>query len=277
MKESNGKLEGIIKYDDYEKKISFPKNYDDLLDTIISLFHISTDKKPLLLISFKNISGDSIKIFSSEVYSYFLLKISQSEISNILYVSIEQSIKNKIRPYGEDIYDRDEEEVYENNNNLKQGHIFSKNKINQSDILRDGGFGINKILNESIEGDLNNNKNDHEIGKSVLSPIVSFPCHCNMCQKFPLIRIMYYCSDCKLNLCEDCERFLGYNHRHCYFIIRNKDQYQDILKMELKKDEIKKNKIEKDINIKDNMEQLSKNIKEGASGIFNSFIGFIKG
>ena len=247
MKENNGNLEGIIKFGDYEKEISFPNNYDELLDIIISLFHIPKEKKPLLLISFKNISGDSIKIFSSDVYSYFLSKISQNEISNIIYVSIQQSIKNKIRPYHQDIYNKDEEEEYENENehNLKQGHIFSKNKINRSDILGGGDFNINKMLNESNEEDnINNNQNDknayHEIGKSMLSPMVSFPCHCNMCQKYPLIRIMFYCYDCKLNLCEDCEKYLGYNHRHCYYIIRNKDQYQEILKKELKKDELKK-------------------------------------
>ena len=288
MKENNDSLEGTVKYGEYEKQILFPNNYDDLLDKILQLFHIPEEKKSFLIISFKNYSGDSIKIFSSEEYSYFLTKLYENEISNIIYVSLQQSIKNKILPFREDISDKDEdeEEVNEKDNNLKQGHIFSKNKKHQSNIFGGGEFDINKMLNENNDGEskenninnINNENNfNNEIIKSVLSPVASFPSYCNMCQKFPIKRVMYYCNDCKLNLCEDCEKYLGYNHRHCYYIIRNKNQYQEIINMEIEKDDMKiNNKIEKDINNKEKMEQSSEK-KEGLNGIFSSLLGFIKG
>ena len=80
--------------------------------------------------------------------------------------------------------------------------------------------------------EIDENNNNEEIAKSILPNMITFPSYCNMCQKFPIIKTMYYCKSCKLNLCEDCEQNLGYGHRHCYYKIRNKEQYQEIINME---------------------------------------------
>ena len=299
--DKNNEEEGIIIYGDYEKIISFPKEYEDFINNIISLFHIPEDKKPLLIITYKNIYGDSIKILSKEDYSDFLLKLSENEIQNIIFVSIQETIKNKIKSYREDIYDNKDEDDDDNdkekgnelNNNddevdefLRRGHVFEKKQNNpKSEIFGGGALDINKILNESNENDENNINNDNnkidnifnnDIAKSVLPPLTNFPSYCNICQKFPIVKVMYFCIDCHLNLCEDCEKNLGYNHRHCYYKIRNKEQYQEILKMEIKNKESKNNINDKNINKKTRMDRL-KDKKEGFNGIFNSIIGFMSG
>ena len=64
----NDKIEGIIQYDDYQKNCIFPDNYDMLLKEILLLFNISEDKKHFLIITYKNTSGDSIKITNQEEY-----------------------------------------------------------------------------------------------------------------------------------------------------------------------------------------------------------------
>ena len=156
--------------------------------------------------------------------------------------------------------------------------MFLKNKNAQSEI-----YGDKMELAESIEGNINNENNkfdidnifNNEVVKSVLPPVTSFPSYCNSCQKFPIVKIMYYCDKCQLYLCEDCEKNLGYNHRHCYYKIRNKEQYQEILKFENQKLYIKV-KNENDNNKKSRMAQL-KEKKEGFDGIFNSIFEFMTG
>jgi transposase-like protein len=282
MNENYNKIEGKIQYDDYEKNLSFPDNYDILIEEILSLFNIPEEKKPFLIITYKNTSGDSLKITNQEEYLDFLTKIKEKELNNIISVSIQKIIKNKIQPFIEEVYDKDDKDIEEDEDKdellLRQGHVFLKNKNAQSEI-----YGDKMELAESIEGNINNENNkfdidnifNNEVVKSVLPPMTSFPSYCNSCQKFPIVKIMYYCDKCQLYLCEDCEKNLGYNHRHCYYKIRNKEQYQEILKFENQKLYIKV-KNENDNNKKSRMAQL-KEKKEGFDGIFNSIFEFMTG
>ena len=287
MKENDNKgEEGIIIYGEYEKIITFPKEYDELLNNILSLFNIPGNKKSLLIISYKSISGDSIKMYSQEDYSNFLQKLSQNDAENILSVFIQESIRNKIKSYHEDIYDKkDEGEDNYDKEDLRRGNVFEKKNEAKSEIFDGGELNINKILNESFEEGKNyenninkskdkiNNLFNNDIIKSVLPPGASFPSYCNICQKFPIVKVLYFCLNCQLFLCEDCEKNLGYNHRHCYYKIRNKEQYQEILAFENQKQYIKV-KNEKDNNKR--MKRL-KEKKEGFDKIFNSIYEFMTG
>jgi hypothetical protein len=294
MKENNKDEEGIIIFGEYEKIVTFPKAYDDLINNIISLFNIPENKKSLLLISYKILFGDSVNIYSQEEYNNFLQKLSQNDVENILSVCIQESIRNKIKSYNEDIYDKDDDEEEKDDkydkDDLRRGHVFEKKNEAQSNIFSGERLNINKILNDSFEegkndenniNNINNSKDkmdimfNNDIVKSVLPPVASFPTYCNVCQKFPLVKVLYFCLNCQLFLCEDCEKNLGYNHRHCYYKIRNKEQYQEILKFENQKLYIKV-KNENDNNKKSRMAQL-KEKKEGFDGIFNSIFEFMTG
>ena len=294
MKENNKDEEGIIIFGEYEKIVTFPKVYDDLINNIISLFNIPENKKSLLLISYKILFGDSVNIYSQEEYNNFLQKLSQNDVENILSVCIQESIRNKIKSYNEDIYDKDDDEEEKDDkydkDDLRTGHVFEKKNEAQSNIFSGERLNINKILNDSFEegkndenniNNINNSKDkmdimfNNDIVKSVLPPVASFPTYCNVCQKFPLVKVLYFCLNCQLFLCEDCEKNLGYNHRHCYYKIRNKEQYQEILKFENQKLYIKV-KNENDNNKKSRMAQL-KEKKEGFDGIFNSIFEFMTG
>jgi len=287
----NAKEKLIIRFGEYEKSILLPSNYSTIQEEIISLFNIPIEKKSQLIINYKNNFGDITKISSQEEYADFLRKISQKELPNIILISFHQILQNKIQKYREDTYDIEEEEEEEDKDelSLRQGHIFMNNKKQQSEFNR-GGFDINKILNESIdaksnENNMNNsNKNifKNEIIKSVLPSLASFPTYCNMCEKFPIIRTMYFCNECQLIMCEECEKKMGYNHRHTYYKIRNNDQYQEIMNMQFEKeDKIVKKEKEKEKEKekkkeKTRMDKL-KDKKEGINGIFNSILGFMKG
>ena len=295
MEEDNKDEEGIIVFGEYEKIITFPTVYDDLINNILSLFNIPENKKSLLLISYKSLFGDSVNIYSQEEYDNYLQKLSQNDVENILSVCIQESIRNKIKSYNEDIYDKDDDEEEEkedkyDKDDLRRGHVFEKKNEAQSNIFRGERLNINKILNDSFEegkndenniNNINNSKEkgdimlNNDIVKSVLPPVASFPTYCNVCQKFPLVKVLYFCLNCQLFLCEDCEKNLGYNHRHCYYKIRNKEQYQEILKFENQKLYIKV-KNENDNNKKTRMAKL-KEKKEGFDGIFNSIFEFMTG
>lgn len=286
MEEKEINDEDLIIYGEYQKPTSFPNKYEDLVDHIMSLFHIPEEKKSLLIIAYKNESGDSIKITSQEEYSEYLLKKSKKELKNIILISLQEFIQSKIKPFQEDIiYDKDNEEDDNDNEDifLRQGHVFEKNNEAQSEFLAFGKLNINKEIENSNENndsfDIDNMLNNN-IVKSVLPPATSFPSQCNICQKFPILKIMYFCSKCQLNFCEDCEKNLGYNHRHCYYKIRNKEQYQEILKMEMKEDDINnksENEDDKDKNEIGKNKDKSKEKKENANGIFSSLLGFMSG
>ena len=94
MEEDNKDEEGIIVFGEYEKIITFPTVYDDLINNILSLFNIPENKKSLLLISYKSLFGDSVNIYSQEEYDNYLQKLSQNDVENILSVCIQESIRN---------------------------------------------------------------------------------------------------------------------------------------------------------------------------------------
>ena len=275
----------IIRFGEYEKSIFFPNNYNTLEGKIMSLFNIPLEKKSQLIINYKNFNGDTIKISNQDEYAEFLLKISEKELPNIISISFHQILQNKIEKYREDTYDINEEEEEEDKDEifLRQGHIFMNNQKQLSEFNK-GGFNFNKILNEnndekSNENNMNNSDENifkNEIIKSVLPPVASFPTYCNICEKFPIMRTMYFCNECQLIMCDECEKKLGYNHRHTYYKIRNNDQYQEIMNMQFEKEEkMVKKEIKKDKD-KTRMDKL-KDKKERMNGIFNSILGFMKG
>ena len=294
--EEEDKIEGIINFEGKQNTISFPEDYNSLLEQIVSLFDISKEKQSFLITNYKNIYGIDAKMSSQEEYSDFLKNVSEKKISNIISISFHQISKNKIQRYREDIYDKDDEEEDKDEIILNRGKMLSTIQKKKSGMFEDE-FDINNILNESIENDKNdenniNNSNDNifkkennvnyhknnnfrnDIAKSVFLPTISFPSHCNICQKFPIMRIMYFCNECQLFLCDDCEKKLGYNHRHCYYKIRNKQQYQEAMNFEIQKNDLViKNKIKKENAETDKL----KDKNEGLNGIFNSIIGFMTG
>ena len=283
----------IIRFGEYEKTIFFPIDYNTLQGKIMSLFNIPKEKESQLIINYKNYNGDATKISSQEEYAEFLQKLKEKELPNIISISFHQILQNKIKKYKEDIYDIDDEEEEEDKDkdeiSLRQGHIFMKNQKQKSEFNK-GRFDINKILKESNdEKDNENNMNNsdenifkNEIIKSVLPSVASFPTYCNICEKFPIMRTMFFCNECQLIMCEDCEKKLGYNHRHTYYKVRNNEQYQEVMNMQLEneenipKKEIKIDKEKKKNKNKTRMDKL-KDKKESINGIFNSILGFMKG
>ena len=52
---------------------------------------------------------------------------------------------------------------------------------------------------------------------------------CEICKQNASSDIIYFCSDCKKYFCEKCEVDIGKIHKHCYYKIRNKKQYNELI------------------------------------------------
>ena len=56
----------------------------------------------------------------------------------------------------------------------------------------------------------------------------NFNINCDNCKQKKSSDIVYYCSDCKIFFCEACEDNIGKIHKHCYYKMRNKKQYEGL-------------------------------------------------
>ena len=95
------------------------------------------------------------------------------------------------------------------NNNINENYIIN-NKINKN---INSYYGQNKLVDNQIRG----------------APIpVDFKIECNFCKNNKMNGIVFYCKDCCIFFCSNCEEKEGPNHKHCYYKIRNKDQFKEI-------------------------------------------------
>ena len=157
-----------------------------------------------------------------------------------------------------------ENEIYENFIKRKDSYDKDENILlkNKKNSFGEDSLDLEQILNQSYES-INQDLFKSEVPKK----IIRFSSYCNICNKFPIINTMYYCRNCDLNLCENCEKKVGLSHRHCYYKITNKEQYEEILNIKI--EEIKKNRNK---NLNDRTQINNRN-----NGILNSIIGIIMG
>ena len=102
-----------------------------------------------------------------------------------------------------------------------------------------------KNINNDINDDnkINNKQLIYKISIPELNR--NFNMTCEICKQNASSDIIYFCSDCKKYFCERCEADIGKIHKHCYYKIRNKNQYDKLNKLfNISKDNSKKNIIE---------------------------------
>ena len=138
---------------------------------------------------------------------------------------------------------------YKNNNNL---NIYNDNDndLESPYILKDN---INNNINENINANnFDNNINVNNKKEGINFDINSqtymvFPYNCNLCNQFPIVKVLYYCLVCGIPLCQECEEKLGINHRHPILKVQSKQQFDD-LQMKINENSKEKVNIEKNNN-----------------------------
>ena len=168
-----------------------------------------------------------------------------------------------------------EDEKYINKNQInKKNNNLNENKINNNQ---------NYIINNNINSYYGQNKLvDNQIRGVPIS--MNFNIQCNYCKSSQIEGNVFYCKDCSIFFCPNCEKNIGINHPHCYYKIRNKEQFKEISNIHNEKNNKLKSLINNNNNYnnKINNNQTNENIitdliSEGSKLIgntFNSVISF---
>lgn len=143
--------------------------------------------------------------------------------------------------------DNDLESPYIHYNNFNNNIQHNKNTINFNNL--------NYINNGNRNINLNN------------QTYMVFPYYCNLCNQYPIVKVLYYCLVCGIPLCQECEEKLGINHRHSILKVQTKQQYDDL---QIKINGNSKEKVNIQNNNKDNSNQ------SGIQKIADNFTNTIK-
>ena len=114
--------------------------------------------------------------------------------------------------------DKNENQININNNineNKNKENININNPNNNVNYNINSYYGQNKLVDNQIRG----------------APVsMNLNIKCNFCQKNQMVTV-FYCKNCSIFFCTDCEKKIGKNHQHCYYKIRNKEQFEEICKI----------------------------------------------
>ena len=132
------------------------------------------------------------------------------------------------------------------------------NKYQKKDDLDD-------ILNDNDDNKENININAYQEQNKLINLIMQ----CNYCKNMQTQGEIYYCKDCSLFFCSNCEKKLGTSHPHCYYKIRNKEQFTEICYIHNAKNANNQNINNNNDNNKSKRKQISDYISEGSKIIGN--------
>ena len=101
-----------------------------------------------------------------------------------------------------------------------------KAKIINIKLLSDFNNEINNNKNEIQNNPFNNNPLNGEINAPGIN--TNFSMNCDLCKHNKSSNIIYYCSDCKIFFCNECEIKIGKIHKHSYYKIRTQKQFNEL-------------------------------------------------
>jgi len=248
-------LHATIKYYNQSLRIILPYEYDKFQNGLSLMLQISIDiLKNLRIFYIDQLDNNQYSIDNSENYWTFLEKVKNKNAS-IIYVELSNSIeKNEIKneiqnaniDNDDDLLENPYKESFEEENNI--------NNINNINIINKDELKFSSLKKKQTK--IENLK-------------------CSLCKNDIILGIAYYCKDCSLFWCTNCEKEKGRTHKHCYYKIRNKSQYEEIFNTS-NNDKDKNENIKKDEN---NSNQISNFISQATRTLednFNSIISYIK-
>ena len=122
------------------------------------------------------------------------------------------------------------------NNNININNNRNENKINN---INNNNNNMNNINNNNMNNNIINKNINSYYGQNKLvdnqirgAPIsVNFNIECNFCNNNKIIGVIFYCKNCSKFFCSKCEEKISTIHPHCYYKIRNKEQFEEICKI----------------------------------------------
>ena len=237
----NEEIEISLSFDLNHGKIKINSDYSKLITKICEIIRISKEDLDSLNLYYNDADKDKINITNESDYEIFY---SQVKDGIVKYLNLEIKEDSKLdkkycsnsfcyyfeakeeskRIFGEGddtITDEKEEDnkntiyiqeekneniILEESNNNNENNNNNKNKINF----------IDNYFKESDKNDSNDNTNVKE----------TFKCTCKRCEEFPIINVLYYCSECDLILCAKCAKKME-DHEHELLKVESNDEYNE--------------------------------------------------
>ena len=110
--------------------------------------------------------------------------------------------------------------------NKEQNKFQIPQNINQNNNINN----INQVAQNSNISQMSQNQNMNQFNASKLTNkylyMISFPFACSLCRVGPIYRVMYFCKECNLVICERCEIKEGEKHFHPLYKVQNGTQFQ---------------------------------------------------
>ena len=233
MKEAN-EVKGRFKFYDEELEVMFPTDYSTFRNQLAEMLSLSNDSLNNFIIFYKDDKKNKTEIKTQEDF-YNFITYAQSKIELITLeveareanINIKNSL-NSILSFKE----RKNSDKINNNNIINDNNNIINNKnniINNNNIVEDNrqernnNININNNRNIINRQQQNNNNINNNINNS---QNLAFPVLCHFCNREPIYKIMYYCKECKISFCMQCELKNGRMHPHSYYKVQNTSQYE---------------------------------------------------
>ena len=197
-----------VEYNTQDIQIKLPENFDNLLKSLSTNLKKNINVNTFTISYLNSFKSKRLKITSEKSYKKFL---------DALYKHNTEEIKIII---GKDNNcEEDEDDDEENKIILNQ----------DNDTINDEIIAILLQENEEIKED-NINKFIEFLIKTINEKEkkmnYSYGIDCGFCLHNEIKGILYYCKDCNKFFCSDCERNIGQTHPHCYYKIRDEEQFK---------------------------------------------------
>ena len=254
MEEKEDKKENInTKINFYSEQIDIKLNsdYNSFVNNVCKIINISLDQYKSLELSYKDEDDDNIILSTDEDYELFFDQLKDKRVNGIIIEIKEDSDINPIEcfdsalDYKEQIDEVNKQIINENNNLNKNidnniNNNINDNIINKKDNIQDNF--VNKNSNLILNGQPN---------KDIpIDDLIFYRFGCSYCKSFPIICLLYYCSQCHLYLCENCFKNYG-NHIHPFIKFESN---QELMKFKEK----------------EKMEQMNNSKNNNFANIYNS-------
>lgn len=229
MEEEN-EIKGKIKFYQNELYILFPNNFEDFQELLGEIFGLQGDFISNFTLTYTGENGeieiektlDYKKFYSyaSEQNILIVLNIQVNELSNI---DIQKCTANLLSYKAKNSDNIQSVNLNEEENNNKN----NLNIINEDEKLINQ-HNNNLILNNNIIDDNNIVSNNLGQNNNLDLRVLVYPVACFICKGFPLFQSLYYCLQCNKVFCFHCEVQEGPKHKHAYYKVQTKEQYEGV-------------------------------------------------
>ena len=264
--------------------VSSEEDYNILLNQVkskeVDILNIETDENANIDI---DACSNSVIKFHEKIEKEEVEEEDKNNKNNLNIISNQQyeinhEEKPNIQKNNNNVFQINKNNINDNFEiNKNQNNIIIDRNNNNNNIYRNNNNNFNNINNINNFNNINSNNNQNNIRNINNNNInlneqtyMVFPYNCNLCNEYPIVKVLYYCLVCGIPLCQKCEEKLGINHRHSILKVQTKQQYDDLnLKINGVSKEIKNNE-----NNENNPNQsIIKNIATNLNSLKDSFIG----